>query len=95
MDELKKLGVSDEMIQRILKNFSITRIAEVIAMYHDEGGETAGFIVHALKHNRLPKQDKMAPQAYNAVVDDSEKMKKIEEMHKQAWLERVESYKSP
>ena len=92
MDELKKLGVSEEMIERILKNFPITRIAYVISMYHEEGGEGPGFIVHALKTNRQKKQNKELLQAANVEIDHTERLKHIEESHKQEWQKRIESY---
>jgi hypothetical protein len=93
MDELLKLGLSEAMVNRILSKFPITRIAEVIIMYHEAGANSPGWIVTALKEKWPRVENKMAPQASGSIMDDCERKKMLDEISEKSYLERMAGYK--
>lgn len=78
MDELIKLGLKQKVIDRMLIKFSISRIAEVIKMYHEAKGDGPGWIVIALRDNWLPNDKKTSPMASSLAEQTAKELQKIE-----------------
>ncbi len=94
MDELIKLGLTQAVVDRILNKFSITRIAEVIEMYHQAKADKPGWIVTALKEEWMPDYKKMPQRGSNAILSADEQMKKIKEMSDREHVRRISEYEA-
>lgn len=94
MDELLKLGLSQAIVDRILNKFPITRVAQVIQMYHEAKADKPGWIVTALKEEWMPNSKKASPQASRFIMDNDAREKWLDEISGQSYQKRMQEYES-